>query len=279
MVVSSVGGGGSTEPRTSVLEHLGFDERRTLAYASAIGHEFDFPLLVASAHRPEEALAEQLERLTHLGVLRESSGGDRFGFVAESSRTWVYRTLTASRLRVIHRNIADAMEHLYPEAPPEIVADLGRHYFLGRVPEKSYRYNRRAAELARADDLPEVAAHHLERARIDLAQLPGEHRPEEAQLSTDLADLYYRSGDFAGASRLYDQALEESAPEATELRGRIVLAQAELARDRAQSEDALRQARNARLLFEKTRNDAGLGSVHRILGRVAYERARALPKL
>ena len=50
-------------------------EMRALSYGSAIGHEFDFPLLAAAAGVPEEALAEMLEHLTQLGLLRERPGG------------------------------------------------------------------------------------------------------------------------------------------------------------------------------------------------------------
>src|ERR1700688_680467 len=175
--------------RLPLLDHLGPDQLRTLAYASAIGREFDFSLLVSAMGAEEEPLAEEVEKLTHLGILRERSGGDRFGFVAEEARARIYQSLTASRLRVLHRKIAEAMERQFPEPPAEILPELGRHFFLGRVPEKSHEYNRRAAALARSDDAPEVAAHHLERARIDLRALPGNHVHREAELDRELGDL------------------------------------------------------------------------------------------
>jgi tetratricopeptide (TPR) repeat protein len=272
MVASGAEDESSGESKPSVIEHLGGEERRTLAYASAIGREFDFPLLVAAMGLEEEALAEQVERLTHLGILRESVGGDRFSFMREESRTAIYQSLTASRLRVIHRKIADAMEKLYPTPPPEIVPELGRHYFLGRETEKSFRYNRRAAELAITDDTPEVAAHHLERARIDLHTLSGDRTVEEAELAMQLGDLYYGMGDVRGADRLYGEALEFAGPERPALRARILLARAEVARDGLRAEDAQRSARAARELFEGASDESGVAEVHRILGRVAYHK-------
>ncbi len=272
MTASAADDRSGEEVRPAVMEHLGPEERRTLAYASAIGREFDFFLLAAAIGTDEEGLAERVERLTHLGILREAVGGDRFRFAHEESRTEIYRALTASRLRVIHRKIAEAMERLHPNPPDEIVPELGRHFFLGRVPEKSYVYNRRAAERARMDDAPEVAAHDLERARIDLQQLPGDRTAETAQLAIELGDLYYALGDVRGADRLYSEALEKSVHESPDLEARALLARAEVAREQLRGEEAIQRARSARQIFEATANQRGLASVHRVLGRVAYHR-------
>jgi tetratricopeptide (TPR) repeat protein len=270
MGASVADGDPAEEARGASLEHLGPDQLRTLAYASAIGREFDFPLLVAAIGADEEALAEQVERLTHLGILEERVGGDRFTFAQEELRARVYQSLTASRLRVIHRKVAEAMERLYPTPPVEIIPELGRHYFLGRVPEKSYDYNRKAAAIARADDAPEVAAHHLERARIDLRSLGGERDAEEAELSLELGDLYYNMGDLPGADRLYAEALQRAASNQPRLRARILLARAEIAREHLAVPVAVEGAQAARALFVAEGDLEGISSVHRALGRVAY---------
>ena len=190
MVASVTEESGTEAPRVPGLDELSPDQMRILAYASAVGREFDFRLLVAAMEQDEERLAEQLERLAHLGILRERVGGDRFSFTQDDTRARIYQSLTASRLRVLHRKIADAMARLYPKPPPEILPELGRHYFLGKVPDKSFAFNRQAAALAREDDQPETAAHHLERARIDLRSLPGNQTAEEAALDAELGDLY-----------------------------------------------------------------------------------------
>ncbi|MCI4330915.1 MAG: hypothetical protein L3K19_03600 [Thermoplasmata archaeon] len=254
------------------IDQLSSDQLRTLAYASAIGREFDFRLLVTAMDQDEELLAEQLERLTHLGILRERVGGDRFGFTQDETRARIYQSLTASRLRVLHRKIAEAMERLYPSPPPEILPELGRHFFLGKVPEKSYEYNRQAAQLARQDDQPEAAAHHLERARIDLRSLPGNQTATEATLDAELGDLYYSMGDARSADRIYGEGLQLAVPEDARLRARLLLARAEIARGDLNAARAVVGAREARELFSLTGDLSGIASVHRILGRVALQR-------
>jgi tetratricopeptide (TPR) repeat protein len=220
----------------------------------------------------EELLAEQLERLTHLGILRERVGGDRFGFTHDDTRARIYQSLTASRLRVLHRKIAEAMERLYPEAPQEILAELGRHFFLGKVADKSFDYNRQAAQQAREDDQPEAAAHHLERARIDLHSLPGNQTAAEASLDAELGDLYFSMGDIRSADRLYGEGLELVGPDDHRMRARLLLARAEIARGDLNGTAAVVGARQARELFSQTGDVAGIASVHRILGRVAQQR-------
>ncbi|MCI4356522.1 MAG: hypothetical protein L3K18_05200 [Thermoplasmata archaeon] len=261
-------------PPFGVLDRLDPDQRRTLAYASAIGREFDFSLLVAAIGEGEEALAERVEGLVHLGVLRERAGGDRFGFALDEVRARIYQTLTASRLRVLHRKIAEAIEQMYPEVPEEVVSELGRHYFLGKVPEKAYKFNQRAADLAELAGDPEEAAHHLERARIDLKTLEGDHRVAEADLAERLGNVYYSMGDARAADRLYREGLDLVGPRPSKTRAQLLLARAEVARENREVAVAARGARQALEMFSALGNLAGVASVHRILGRIQFHSGR-----
>jgi len=261
----------SPEPPPPGLGGISEEQHRVLAYASAVGREVDFALLVAAMGADDERLSEELERLVERGILRERPGGERFVFVDDGTRARVYQSLTASRLRVLHRKIAEAMERAYPDPPPELLGELGRHFFLGKVPERSLEYNRRAADLARSRGSPEEAAHFLERARVDLKSVPGDHATDEAALACELADLYYSVGDIRSADRLYSEALERAGP-VPRLRARILLGRAEVARERLDPDAAAKTAREARELFARSGDVTGLASVHRILGRIAFQR-------
>jgi tetratricopeptide (TPR) repeat protein len=257
---------------TPALENLTPEQHRILAYASAIGPEFEFPLLVASMGIGEEALAEQIERLVHLGILKERPGGDRFGFVEEDFRARIYRSLTESRLRVLHRKIAQVLEQMFPDPSGATLGELGRHYFLGKVPEKSYQYNRRAAELARAEDEPEVAANHLQRVLLDLAALGGDRRREQAEVAEALGDLYYATGDIPAADRAYSEALDRLGSDEPRIRARLLLARAEVARENLDVEAAINGAAQALRLFGTVDDRIGIAQTYRLLGRVAFQR-------
>lgn len=261
----------SATPLTS-LEEFTPDDLRTLAYASALGREFDFQLLVEAMGVDEEPLAERLEELTHRGVLRERVGGDRFTFVQEELRARVYQSLTVSRLRVLHRKIGEAIERTHPDPPPEWLPELGRHYFLGKVPAKSFEYNRRAAERATAGDDPAAAIQHFERARLDLDALPGGPVGEAAALDERLGDLHFGLGDYAASDQYYTRALaavEEGDPR---LKARLVLARAEIARQSLDHEAATRGATEGLALSESAGDAVGVATARRILSRVAFYR-------
>ncbi len=263
------GGVGRPPPRP---EELGADQRRLLAYASAVGPEFDFALLVAAMGVDEERLAEQIEQLVHRGILVERPGADRFAFVEEEYRGRVYRSLTESRLRVLHRKIAEVLERMHPEPSPPILAELGRHYFLGKVPPKSYTYNRAAAEAARAADDPETAASHLQRVLLDLAALGGDRRREQAEVAEALGDLYYSMGSFTAADRAFGEALDHLGTAQPRIRARLLLARAEVARENLDVESAVRGALAAQKLFEEAGDRLGTAQTYRLLGRLEFQR-------
>ncbi len=267
------GAGSSAGPSAAAsLLDLSDEQRRILAYASALGSEFDFELLRASMGADEEALAEEVERLVHRGILRERAGGGRFGFDEEEVRGQIYRSLTESRLRVLHRKIGTVLEEMYPDPPPEVLSELGRHYFLGKAPEKSSRYNRRAAEIAREGDEPEVAIHHLERVLVDLAALGESRRRERAEVAEALGDLSYATGNFRAADRYFTEALEHADTADPKVHARLLLARAEVARENLNVDAAVTGAAQALRYFNQVDDRVGIAQTYRLLGRVAFQR-------
>lgn len=255
-----------------LLGSLSAEEHRILAYASAIGSEFDFALLVRAMGGSEEELAEHLEDLVHRGILRERRGGERFGFAEEEFRARVYRSLTESRLRVLHRKIALALETLGSGALDHRAAELGRHYFLGKVGDKSLSYNQKAAEEARTAGEPERAVHHYERVLLELEHLPGDHRREQAEVLQNLGDLLFSVGDFPSADAHYRRALDRAGTTVPNLTARLTLARAEIAREGLDGDAAARGAAEARRLFEMTGDPVGVAQTHRLEARLAFVR-------
>ena len=257
---------------THRLESLDPEQHRILAYASAIGSEFEFRPLAAAMGTEEELLAERLEELVHRGILIERPGGEWFSFVEEEFRASVYRSLTESRLRVLHRKIAEALERSYPEPPPGVLAELGRHYFLGKVPKKSCLYNQKAATVARDADDPEASANHLQRVLIDLQALGGDRQHEIAEVAETLGDLYFSFGNFSAADRAFGEAIERVTSDQPRIRARLLLARAEVARENLDTDAALQGALAAQKLFEELHDPLGIAQTYRLLGRLEFQK-------
>ncbi|HYA70820.1 MAG TPA: hypothetical protein VEH28_05575 [Thermoplasmata archaeon] len=269
----------SEAPSSRSLEALTPEQHRIVAYASAIGSEFEFSLLLGAMGMEEEVLAEEIERLVHRGVLVERAGGERFAFAEEEDRARIYRSLTESRLRVLHRKIGEVLEKAHPNPSLAVLTELGRHYFLGKVPTKSYEYNRRAADAARAAGEPEVAAHHLERVLLDLASLPGDHWSEQAQIAESLGDLYYSLSNFREADLRFTEALERLGTEAPRVRARLLLSRGEVARETLDLDTAVARGTEAQRLFEEAHDRVGQAQSHRLLARIAFRRGAYIDSL
>ncbi len=261
-------------PRGGPLASLTADQLRILAYGSTIGREFGFDLLREAMATDEEALAEELEQLVRRRVLTERAGGGAFAFAEEEVRAAVYRSMTESRHRLLHRKVAEVLERQNPEPTPAVVAELGRHYFLGKVPAKSYRYNRRAAAHAREHDDSPAAVHFLERALVDVAAAEGSGPRERAEVAEELGDLSYATGQFRTADKYYATALDEGGDGSPRVRARLLLARAEVARENLDAPAARDGALRALALFEEEHDPLGISQAHRLLGRVAFQEGR-----
>ncbi len=251
-------------------EPLSSEQHRILAYASAIGPEFSAALLAGAMGRDADSVTRELHKLAERGLLQERSGGTRFQFWEEESRATIYRSLTQSRLRILHRKIAEALEREHPDPSPEVLSELGRHYFLGKIPDRSFELNRRAAERARSADEPDLAIDHLERALLSVVALPGTHRAERAELAEQLGDLYYATARFGAADRYYEEALRLIDRENPRLHGRLLLARAEIAREKLDLASASDRARQALLRFQADGNRVGEAEAYRLMGRLAF---------
>jgi tetratricopeptide (TPR) repeat protein len=262
-----------TESVASTVDSFaGLDEieKRVLSYASSMGKEFDFSVLAIAMEMEEEPLAELLERLVQRGILKELKGGDSYAFTREEFLSQAYREISSSRSRVVHKKIAEAYEKLHPDPTPDIIPEIGRQFYLGRVHDKSLMYNRYAAAQAVAAFSPDVAIRYLERAREDLSALPGDHRLEEADLLKELGQQYEAMGDGNRAEEFYGESLKKLPEEEVMLRALILLSRADAAREMDKLELVHQYCEEAIRLFEKAGHKKGLALAHRVLSRTAY---------
>jgi tetratricopeptide (TPR) repeat protein len=258
-------------PHPAAVDEFTEEEVRLLDYASAVGHEFELTVLAdAMALSPGE-VEGRVKPLAARGLLQEKAPG-RFGFAEEEFRLRVYQSMTESHLRIVHSKLAEAIERRNPEPGPEVISELGRHFFLGKSPRKSWLYNRRAATLARSEYRLESAIHHLERARRDLTGLPGDHGRELDLIEEELGDLRRTMGRLEAAEGSYLQALLHTPPEDAANRIRLLLAHSSTSIRLNRVDLAVGSVTEALELSRRTKDPKGEGQAHRVLSHIAYKR-------
>jgi tetratricopeptide (TPR) repeat protein len=180
----STGGEGRGVPGAG-LPPLDEDATRTLDVAAVLGAEFTFGILLRASGEDEERLAEAVDRLVGQGLLLERPG-ELLAFPEDRLREEAYGKLTESRRRLLHRRAGEALEAMGSADLTTIYA-LARHFYLGRVDEKSVHYNRIAAEIADRALAPDVARDHLARALESQRDLHPEERDGESEIVLELS--------------------------------------------------------------------------------------------
>jgi predicted ATPase len=190
---------GSTPGTRSPLA-LDEEEQRAVSVAAVLGSEFPFSLLLRASGEDEERLTETLDRLVGRGLLFERPG-ELLAFADDQFRAQVYDRLTESRRRLLHRHAAEALE-ASGKADLTTIYALARHFYLGKVDEKSIHYNREAAEVAVRSFSPEVARDHLERALESHRRLRPDDWDGETEIVIELARQIDHQGELRQAEAL-----------------------------------------------------------------------------
>jgi tetratricopeptide (TPR) repeat protein len=202
-----ISSGAEVRGRTGAgLPPLDEEANRILDVAAVLGPEFTFAILLRASGEDEERLAEAVDRLVGSGLLFERPG-ELLAFPEDRLREEAYGHLTESRRRLLHRRAGEALEAMGSADLTTIYA-LARHFYLGRVDEKSVHYNRIAAEIADRALAPDVARDHLARALESQRELHPEDRDGESELVLELARTTNELGHLKEAEGILRDFLE-----------------------------------------------------------------------
>jgi len=177
-------------------------------FASAIGRQFSYSMLVAVANAKETDLRSALESLVEAELFYQRGVPPNAEYVFKHSliQGIAYESLLNSKRVEYHGRIANKIVEEFPEqihTHPELIA---RHYTLGANPERAVHYWKLASEqnLQRAAYV-EAAHHAQEGLRLVDRLEPGAYR-EETELS-----LYMDLGAALSATQGYATADVEKA--------------------------------------------------------------------
>jgi class 3 adenylate cyclase/predicted ATPase len=168
------------------LDRLGAMAKHVAQTGAAIGREFSYELLAATARLGEGELQEGLRRLVDAGLIfqRGTPPDALYLFKHALVQDTAYSTLLRSRRQNLHGTIAAALEEHFPdlaETRPEIVA---HHYGEAAMPEKAVLYWLAAGRLSVAKSAVAEAIAQLNRGLDQLRSLP--ETAERNRLELDL---------------------------------------------------------------------------------------------
>jgi len=249
-------------------------DERALAIASVLGSEFAFGVLLRSSGEDEERLAETVDRLVNLGVLLERPS-ETLAFADDRVRESVYDGLTESRRRLLHRKVGEALEAT-GSADISTIYALARHFYLGKVDEKSLQYNRAAAEIAARAFSPDFARHHLERALENQRRLKPDDVDGEAELVLEIAQQVDHLGELKAAEELLRGHLSRRTAEklSPHVRALLELYLAQVLTDEGEWGAAAEEAARVLATTDLTNHPLVRIGLHRLRGEALYYQAR-----
>jgi ABC-type oligopeptide transport system substrate-binding subunit/class 3 adenylate cyclase len=142
---------------TARIDRLAEEDKRVLQMASVIGRIFPHRVLAALAATAtvaweERELNEHLLALQRQEMIRERARLPEVEYIFkhELTREAAYGGLLRKERRVLHRQVAETLEHLFPDRIEEQVGLLALHWERAEELEKALPYFLRAGDQARA---------------------------------------------------------------------------------------------------------------------------------
>jgi class 3 adenylate cyclase/tetratricopeptide (TPR) repeat protein len=208
------------------LARLSKATNELLRVAAVAGAEFELPLVQTAGSFDEAVLVSSVEEAAKAHLVTEAAL--RYRFAHALVRDTLYDGLSAARLGMLHRRLAEAIETLHEHRLEDYLPALAHHW--GRAPdaERVIDYARRAGDRALAQLAHDEAASYYGQALdlLDVAVPAGDDRLR-IRLLIALGEAQRRAGDPA-----HRQTLLEAASRALARGDADALAHAALANNR-----------------------------------------------
>jgi class 3 adenylate cyclase/tetratricopeptide (TPR) repeat protein len=192
------------------IDRLEEETRRVLRLASVIGRVFPYRVL-AEVAREERELDTRLLTLQRQQLIRERARVPELEYIFkhELTREAAYNGLLKRERRAYHRQVAEALERLFPEQVDELAGLLAHHWERAEEQEKAVGYLLRAGEQARVAYANEEAIDYYQRALALMDELPPDACQPEWRLTAlnELGKTYFLISKFQEAEPLLREAI------------------------------------------------------------------------
>jgi ABC-type oligopeptide transport system substrate-binding subunit len=186
------------------IDRLQEEARRVLQMASVIGRIFLYRVLAEIAAE-ERRLDERLWTLQREEMIRQRARIPdlEYIFKHDLTREAAYNGLLKKDRRAFHRQVAEALERLFPERVEEQLGLLAYHCERARNAQKASDYLLRAGDQARIAYAHQEAIGYYERALPFLKQL-GEHE-QAARTLMKLGLTHHTAYEFRESREAYEE--------------------------------------------------------------------------
>jgi ABC-type oligopeptide transport system substrate-binding subunit/class 3 adenylate cyclase len=189
------------------IDRLQEETKRVLQMASVIGRLFLCRVLTQLAHE-ERNLQGELKTLQREELVRERSRQPdlEYIFKHELTREAAYNGLLKVERRVFHRQVAEALERLFPERLEEHVGLLAYHWERAGNAEKAAEHLLRAGDQARLAYAYEEAVDYYRRTLAFLEGMEDYDRAAQTQMKLGLT--HDSTFDYGRAREAYEAGFE-----------------------------------------------------------------------
>jgi DNA-binding SARP family transcriptional activator/predicted ATPase len=168
------------------LAQLSPAARDLASLAATIGRAFTLDVLTTASDADEAGVVQGLEELCRRHIVREQD--DRsYDFTHDKLREVAYAQTSAAGRRLLHQQVAGALEAVHTADLDSVSGRLAAHYDHADLPKPALRSYRRAAEVAQRIYAHAEAAGYLRRSLELLQRLPADHEREALELDLQIA--------------------------------------------------------------------------------------------
>ncbi len=194
------------------LDDLSFSAEKVLKMSAVIGNEFRGRLL-QKMFDDIDIFLDGIEELVRKRIIREKRGKEEevYEFDHKMIRKTVYEDLTRNSRRVRHREIGKKLEKFIQE-DEDIVYDLSRHFYLGKVNDKSLEYSLKAARKAEDvyahEDALKFYSHALESIEKVDEDVKAELSADKTDIQKNVGEIYRIIGEYGKAVEHFQDGIE-----------------------------------------------------------------------
>jgi DNA-binding SARP family transcriptional activator/predicted ATPase/transcriptional regulator with XRE-family HTH domain len=164
------------------LVHLSTLARNVAEIGAAIGRSFPLDLLLQGENEKEVDVIFALNELWQKRIIREQSA-NIFDFTHDKLREITYLEISTPKRRLLHRNIAQALQNLHADDLDPISGQLALHYERAGLTQQAVIYYEKAALQAQHIFAHNEATRLLLKALLLLETLPSGKERDEQELA------------------------------------------------------------------------------------------------